>query len=53
MSLVNVIDFLDGQPIETFALSKDHRYCFAYSGGDSVAVISDEESRNNSENKIA
>ena len=52
MSLVNVIDFLDGQPIETFALSKDHRFCFAYSGGDSVAFISDEETRNNSENKV-
>ena len=51
MSLVNTIEFLDGLPIETFALSQDHRYCYAYSGGENIAIISDVETSVNDENK--
>ena len=51
MSLVNAIEFLDGQPIETFALSQDHRFCYTYSGGENIAIISDEETTSDSENK--
>jgi WD40 repeat protein len=51
MSLVNTIEFLDGQPIETFALSQDHRFCYTYSGGENIAIISDEETKINVENK--
>ena len=43
MTLINTIDFLDGLPIETFALSQDHRFCYTYSGGENIAVVSDEE----------
>ena len=52
MSLVNTIEFLDGQPIETFALSQDHRFCYTYSGGDNIAIVSDEEACINNDNKI-
>ena len=51
MSLINTIEFLDGKPIETLALSKDHRFCYAYSGGDSIAIVYDEETTINVENK--
>ena len=51
MSLVKSIELLDGQPIETFALSQDHRYCYTYSGGENIAIISDEETKINVENK--
>ena len=54
MSLINTIEFLDGKPIETFALSQDHRFCYAYSGGDSIAIVYDEETTIiNIENKIS
>ena len=52
MSLIKSIEFLDGQPIETFALSEDHRYCYTYSGGENIAIISDENTKINEENKI-
>ena len=52
MSLVKTIEFLDGQPIETFALSQDHRFCYAYSGGDNICIVSDEETCANTDNKI-
>ena len=49
MTLIKTIEFLDGQPIETFALSQDHRYCYTYSGGENIAIISDEETKINEE----
>ena len=52
MTLVNTIEFLDGQPIETFAISQDHRFCYTYSGGDNIVIVSDEETSINIENKI-
>ena len=51
MSLVKTFEFLDGKPIEAFALSKDHSFCYAYSGGDNFAIISVEETKDNEENK--
>ena len=51
MSLINTIEFLDGQPVETFAISQDHRFCYAYSGGENIAIISDAEAGANIENK--
>ena len=51
MSLINTIEFLDGQPVETFAISQDHRFCYAYSGGENIAIISDAEASVNVENK--
>ena len=53
MSLVKSIEFLDGQPIDTFALSQDYRFCYTYSGGDNIAIVSDEETSINIDNKIA
>ena len=47
MSLINTIEFLDGKPIETFTLSQDHRFCFAYCGGDNIAFLSDDEKGEN------
>ena len=52
MSLVNTIEFLDGQPIDTFALSQDYRFCYTYSGGDNIAIVSDEDVCINVDNKI-
>ena len=31
MTLINTIDFLDGQPIVKFTLSQGHRFCYTYS----------------------
>ena len=52
MSLIKTIEFLDGQPIETFALSQDHRYCYTYSGGENITIVSDKETKINEENNI-
>ena len=43
MSLINTIDFLEGKPIETFALSQDQRFCYTYDGGDNIIVAFDEK----------
>ena len=43
MSLINTIDFLEGKPIETFALSQDQRFCYTYGGGDNIIVAFDEK----------
>ena len=51
MFLINTIDFLEGKPIETFAISQDHRFCYAYSGRDNIAIAYDEKASINEEKK--
>ena len=46
LNLVNFVEFLDGQPIEAFDLSFDHRFCYAYSGGENIAVFCEPEAGN-------
>ena len=43
MDLVNSVEFLDGQPIETLALSTDNRFCYAWSNDNKIAIIHDSE----------
>lgn len=52
MSLIKTIEMVDGQPISTFSLSQDHRYCYTYSGGENIAIISDQETKILDDNKI-
>ena len=46
LNLINYVEFLDGQPIESFDISFDHRFCYAYSGGENLAVFCEPEAGN-------
>ena len=46
LNLINYVEFLEGQPIDAFDISFDHRFCYTYSGGENIALFCEHEAGN-------
>ena len=56
LNLINSVEFLDGNPIETFDISFDHRFCYVYNGKENFSFFYESSAEktevNNKEKKM-